>query len=291
MKNGFYTALGTPLDNNDNLVADSFVKQIKDQTAAGASGLLIMGSMGIGPYVKNSEFAKVAKVGTDAAKGACTVFVGVMDNSVTRVLERIDALKGMKIDGVVATTPYYFMVNQDEIYNYFAQIADQSAFPVYLYDLPGVTKVAISVKTVESLMKHKNIKGIKSGNLVTARLLSQNPGRPSDFSVLYSGLDTFDIAYQGGIKMNLDGMFACTPKITSSMYKCLANSEWEQAGKYLDDILTLRDCLAANNIMESFGYVMNLLGCEGRYSPDYRAELKDAQRETVMECLKKCKVL
>lgn len=291
MKNGFYTALGTPLDNNDNLVADSFAKQVEDQTAAGASGLLIMGSMGIGPYVRNSEFAKVAKVGTDAAKGACTVFVGVMDNSVTRVLERIDALKGMKIDGVVATTPYYFGVNQDEIYNYFARIADKSAFPVYLYDLPGVTKTAITVKTVESLMKHTNIKGIKSGNLVTARLLSQNPDRPADFSVLYSGLDTFDIAYQGGIKMNLDGMFACTPNITSDMYKCLANSEWEQAGKYLDDILTLRDCIAANNIMESFGYIMNLLGYAGRYSPDYRAELKDSQKEIVMECLKKCKVL
>ena len=108
---------------------------------------------------------------------------------------------------------------------------------------------------------------------------------------MYSGLDTFDIAYHGGVKMNLDGMFACTPKIAANMYKCLANSEWEQAGKYLDDILTLRDCLAANNIMESFGYVMNLLGYAGRYSPDYHVEFKDSQRETVMECLKKCKVL
>ena len=291
MKNGFYTALGTPLDQQDNLVADSFAKQVEDQVAAGASGLLIMGSMGMGPYVKNGEFAKVAKVGSEAAKGACTVFVGVMDNSVTRVLERIDALKGMKIDGVVATAPYYFTSEQDEIRNYFVQIADKSAFPVYMYDLPSVAKTPISVKTAEFLMKHKNIKGIKSGNLVTARLLTQNPNRPDDFSVLYSGLDTFDIAYHGGVKMNLDGMFACTPKIATNMYKCLANSEWEQAGKYLDDILTLRDCLAANNIMESFGYVMNLLGYAGRYSPDYSVEFKDSQRETVMECLKKCKVL
>jgi len=291
MKNGFYTALGTPLDSSDNLCAKSFAKQVEDQVAAGASGILIMGSMGIGPFIKDSEFAKVAKVGCEAAKGACSAFVGVMDVSVTRVLEKIDALKGMKIDGVVATAPYYFTSSQDEIVSYFEKIAAKSAFPVYMYDLPGVTKAAISVKTVEHLMKNKNIKGIKSGNMVTARLLTQNPNRPDDFSVLYSGLDTFDIAYHGGIRRNLDGMFACTPKIATNMYNCLANSEYEQAAGYLDDILTLRDCLAANNIMESFGYVMNLLGYEGRYSPDYTPSLTNAQREVVMACLKKCKAI
>ena len=63
MKNGFYTALGTPLDSQDNLCAKSFAKQVEDQVTAGASGVLVMGSMGMGPYVRDSEFAKVAKVG------------------------------------------------------------------------------------------------------------------------------------------------------------------------------------------------------------------------------------
>ena len=197
----------------------------------------------------------------------------------------------MKIDGVVATAPYYFTSNQNEIISYFEKIAAKSAFPVYMYDLPGVTKVAISAKTVEHLMKNKNIKGIKSGNMVTARLISNNPAKPADFSVLYSGLDTFDIAYHSGIKMNLDGMFACTPKIAANMYKALGNAEYEQAAGYLDDILTLRDCLVGNNIMESFGYVMNLLGYEGRYSPDYTPALTDKEREVVMACLKKCKAI
>ena len=46
MNNGFFTALGTPLDEFGNLEEKSFIKHVEDQVEAGASGILIMGSMG-----------------------------------------------------------------------------------------------------------------------------------------------------------------------------------------------------------------------------------------------------
>ena len=51
LKDGFYTALGTPLDKDGNLVKESLTKHIKQQMEAGASGLLLMGSMGIEAYL------------------------------------------------------------------------------------------------------------------------------------------------------------------------------------------------------------------------------------------------
>jgi dihydrodipicolinate synthase/N-acetylneuraminate lyase len=291
MKSGFYTALGTPLDNDGNFLAGSFAKQIEDQIAAGASGLLVMGSMGIEACIKNSEYLKCATAGAKAVKGACPVFVGVMDTSISRVLDRAISLKGLQYDGVVATAPYYSTANQDEVVNYFTGIADKSPFPVYMYDLPGVAKVKLSMKSIDTLMKHGNIKGIKAGDIVTARLITQNPNKPKDFDLFFSGLDVFDIAYKGGITKNLDGMFACTPTIASNMYKALRNSEYEQAGKYLDDILLLRDTMLANNLMAAFTYIMNLLGYEGNFHQDYSVKFTKAQEEAIMSCLKQCKAI
>ncbi len=291
IKTGFYTALGTPLDNDGRFIAGSFAKQIEDQIAAGASGLLVMGSMGIEAFIKNSEYVKIAETGAKAAKGACPVFVGAMDCSIARVLDRIESLKGLAIDGVVATAPFYSLANQDQIVNYFTGIADKSPFPVYMYDLPGVAKVKISMETINTLMKHPNIKGIKSGDIVTARLLTLNPDKPSDFNLFFSGLDVFDVAYKFGITKNLDGMFACTPKIASNMYKSLRNAEYDQATKYLDDILLLRDTMAGNNLMAAFTYIMNLLGYEGNYHQDYSLKFTKAQEETIMACLKTCKAI
>lgn len=46
MKTGFVPALGTPIDENGNLVVDSYKKQIETMIAQGAAAILSMGSMG-----------------------------------------------------------------------------------------------------------------------------------------------------------------------------------------------------------------------------------------------------
>ena len=104
MDKGFYTALGTPIDKDGNLCAESMARQIELQIEAGASGLLVMGSMGNMTYLKNSEYPKVAKVAAEAAAGRAPVLVGVTDLSIHRVMDRVAALEGIKgIDGIVST--------------------------------------------------------------------------------------------------------------------------------------------------------------------------------------------
>ncbi len=291
MNNGFYTALGTALDAEGNFIASSFEKQVEDQVAAGASGLLVMGSMGMQSSVKNSEFAKVAASGVKAAKGACPVMVGVMDNAISRVMDRIDALKGLALQGVVATAPFYYAVTQEEMIEFFEQIANRSPFPLYLYDLPGVTQVPMATSTVERLMQHKNIKGIKTANMNMARVLARSAYKADDFDIMFSGLDVFDKAYQSGLKKNLDGMFSCMPTISGNMYKALANDDFETAGKCLDDILLLRNTFIQVGVFRGFTYAMNLLGYEGIYSPDFIALDKPEAKETVRACMEKIGML
>ena len=48
-KNGFYTALGTPLTEDGKLIENALRRHIEQQIEAGASGLLLLGSMGIQP--------------------------------------------------------------------------------------------------------------------------------------------------------------------------------------------------------------------------------------------------
>ena len=290
LKNGFYTALGTPVDETGNFLPHSFVKHIEDQVNAGAAGLLVMGSMGIEPYIKDSEYQSIAITGAEAVHGRCPVFVGVMDNSISRVMAKIKMIDHLKIDGVVATVPFYYAVTQNEVLKFFSAIADHSPVPLYLYDLPGVTKTKINVQTAMRLAEHKNIQGIKTGDLITARILSRTVDQ-SDFHVLYSGLDTFDIAYQYGIRMNLDGMFSCTPALAEKLYISLESGDYLSAGKYLDDILLLRDTLVSVGVFSGFTCAMNLLGYAGYFSPDYSLNLTPEQVELIKSCLIKCGLL
>jgi 4-hydroxy-tetrahydrodipicolinate synthase len=287
MKAGFYPALGTPFDELGNFIPGSFMKHVEDQVAAGAAGLLVMGSMGIEPCIRQSEYTKVASAAANVVKGRCPLLVGVMDNSIGRILDKIDSLKGLMIDGVVATTPYYYAASQDEIKRFFTKIADKSPFPLYLYDLPVVTKTKIFVETAECLMKNGNIKGIKTGDIITAKELTASECEKDDFNVIFSGLDIFDVAYNYGIKMNLDGMFSCTPGTTSKMYKCLEQGDIKQAGKLLADILALRNEFVKVGVFCGFTYAMNLLGYEGIFAPDYIYKYCERDFEKIHDCMKK----
>ena len=288
MNKGLYTALGTPLDEQGNFCPESMTRQIEQQIDAGVSGLLVMGSMGNMTYLKNSEYPKVAACAAAAAKGRVPVLVGVTDLSIGRVMDRVAALEGISgIDGIVSTVPYYSTMNQDGIFEFYNGIANRSDKPLYLYDLAVVTKAATAPATVRKLWKNDNIKGIKSGNLVTQRILSRAEDRPADFSLMFSNIDEFDIAYKYGIDKNLDGMFACTPKTARKLYDALDAGDMVAAGKLLDDILALRDLfLATPCLMMAFSHAMNLLGCEGKFGNDYHTDISDADKARVTEAMK-----
>lgn len=288
MEKGFYTALGTPLNPDFTLCEEGMIAQIEQQIEAGASGLLVMGSMGNMTYLKNSEYAKVAKCSAEAAKGRIPVLVGVTDVSIGRVMDRVQALEGIEgIDGIVSTVPYYTAVNQDHIFKFYDEIAKQSGRHTYLYDLPGVTKVATQPATVQKLWKNPLIKGIKSGNLVTQRILMRAEDRPADFEQMFSNIDEFDIAYQYGIDKNLDGMFSCTPKTAKKMYEALDAGDLATAGDALDDILALRNLfLSTGCLMSAFTHSMNLLGCKGIFGRDWEYEISDEKKEQVTAALK-----
>ena len=286
LENGFYTALGTPLDENGNLIEESLKKHIVQQIEAGASGLLLMGSMGIEAFVKNSAYEKAVKAAVEANAGRLPLFVGAMDCSIAKVLEKISLIGDAKIDGVVLTAPYYGSVGDAYAKNWFKGIADKSPYPIYLYDLPSAVKYKLTISVMDELIKHPNIKGIKTADWELIKAIGRKHP-DADFECLYSGLNTFDYANMMGINKNLDGMFACTPKNGKKMADCNIAGDYIGARKYLDNILLLRDTMLKHGLMRCFTHCMNLLGCEGNFHQDYTSPITDEAKVIMEETMRK----
>lgn len=284
LKNGFYTALGTPLDENGNLVKESLKKHINQQIDAGASGLLLMGSMGIEAFVKNSAYADAVKAATEANNGRLPLFVGAMDCSIAKVMEKIDLMNGAKIDGVVLTAPYYGSVGDTFAINWFTKIADKSPYPIYLYDLAVAVKYKLTLPVMDELIKHPNIKGIKTADWELIHAIGRKYP-DADFECLYSGLDSFDYANMMGIDKNLDGMFACTPKNGKKMADCNIAGDFVGARKYLDNILLLRDTMIKYGLMRCFTHCMNLLGCDGNFHQDFTLPVTDEAKKAMEDTM------
>lgn len=270
MKPGFVPALGTPLDKDGNLVVESMIKHVNQMIDAGAVGLLCMGSMGKEAYIRDDVYPEVARVCVEAAAGRVPVFLGAMDTSLARVKQRLESVKDLDVAGFVFLSSYYSALNRTQMMNFFRGIAALTDKNILLYDLPVVTQSKITYDMVLELIETvPNFAGIKSADTVMFRKLKLNPDVPKDFIMVYSGLDMFDIAYKWGIDNCLDGMLSCTPKNSKLLFEAMANNDYEAAAKYLDNIVALRDCFLANDLMPAFTVSMNLLGCDGDFGQDY----------------------
>lgn len=222
-----------------------------------------MGSMGVEPVLDTEAYVTAAKTAAEAAAGRAPLFIGAMDNSVARVKERCELLKGLNFDGLVLTTPFYGKQSDAFLVRFFKGCADVSEKPVYLYDLAVSTGQKITYPMVKELMNHPNIKGIKTGDIVLARQLHvEHP----EFEVLFSNIDIFDVACAYGLPRVLDGMFSCTPKNAQAFDACVKAGDIAGATKHLNNILKLRDTMRTNGLWPSFTIAMNLLGLEGTYS-------------------------
>lgn len=288
LEKGFYTALGTPLDSKGNLVASSLEEHIEMQINAKASGLLLLGSMGIEAYVKNCAYKDAVKVGASANNGRLPFFVGVMDNSIAKVMERIEMIDGSKIDGVVLTTPFYSKVGLLELANWFSTVATLSPYPLYLYDLPVVTKLKITLPLIDKLINHPNIVGIKSADWELLKAIERKYPEKK-FECLYSGLDNFDYANMIGLDKNLDGMFSCCPVTTRTFFDKINEKDFIGARKYLDKILNLRDTMIGFGLSYSFTYCMNEIGLKGNFHKDYSLPITEENKVILKNLLKDMK--
>lgn len=285
MNNGFYPALGTPTTPTGELIPESFNRQIEQMIASGAQGVLCMGSMGKMASIRDKEYASIARRCCDVVAKRVPVMVGVMDCSVSRVIDRITSLGELDIDGVVATAPYYNALSSNEVVHFFSTLAKKSRYPLCLYDLPGTMQTSLTFSQLESLVRVSNIVGIKTGNLsLVLELLHSNLLDNRHFSIFYSNLDSFGTAISLGIKKNLDGMFTCTPYNTQKMYK--ENNDATTITHYLSNILKLRNILIRENVLAAYSYAMELLDCPGNYHPDYALSISDGLKEEIFLLMK-----
>lgn len=285
MKKEFYPALGTPTHLDGTLVKESFGRQIELMISSGAKGALCMGSMGNMASLRDCEYPSIAQYAFDVVHRRIPLLVGVMDCSISRILDRIDSLKDLEIDGVVTTVPFYYPLKPNEIVRFFCELAKKSKFPVYIYDLPGVTQSPMAISQLNVLIKEKNIVGIKTGNLnLIMELYRNNLMIRDDFSAYYSTLDLFDVAIKAGVSRNLDGMFTCTPFNSQRMYE--EQSSESEIFESLNNILKLRNLFIKENVLAAYSYAMELLKCPGNYHADYALPISGELKEEIVDLMK-----
>jgi 4-hydroxy-tetrahydrodipicolinate synthase len=139
-------------------------------------GLVVNGTTGEAPTTTDEEKARLVKVVREAVGDRVTVIAGVGTNITAHSVELAKQAEKAGANGLLIVTPYYNKPAQDALRAHFTTIADATALPSIIYDIPGRTGVAVATDTLVRLSTHPRIVAVKDakGDLAaTSQVLSR----------------------------------------------------------------------------------------------------------------------
>ncbi len=160
MFRGAITALVTPF-RNGRVDEDAYRELIDWQIRQGVDGIVPCGTTGESATLSHEEHNRVIDIAVDEAKGRVPVIAGTGSNSTAEAIRLTRHAKEAGADGALLITPYYNKPTQEGLYQHYRRVAEETKFPLVLYNVPSRTGVNLLPETVARLAEIPDIVGIK----------------------------------------------------------------------------------------------------------------------------------
>jgi 4-hydroxy-tetrahydrodipicolinate synthase len=183
---GLWLPLVTPF--RDGELDEASLRRLAGHYAAGPlDGLILAATSGEGMTLGVAELERVvARVRDGIADSGRTlpVCLGLSGASTSKMQDALDETADWPIDGYLIASPYYTRPSQRGLLQHFTALADHTAWPIVLYNIPYRTAVNLENETLLRLAEHRNIVGLKDCGADRARSIDLLRQRPAGFRVL-----------------------------------------------------------------------------------------------------------
>ncbi len=187
------TAMVTPFDEAGAVDLAGAVALARFLVDEGSDGLVVAGSTGEGTSLSDEE--KLDLFAAVAAAVRVPVLAGTTSSDTARSIALTKRASQTGVSGILATTPAYARPSQHGLEEHLGSVADATALPVMLYDIPSRTGRKIAATTAIALARSRaNVVALKdaSGDLVgAAHVAAELRGRLD----LYSGDDSLVLPF------------------------------------------------------------------------------------------------
>lgn len=275
---GCGTAIVTPFTDDGAVDWPALRAFVEWQVAEGIDFIVACGTTGEAQTLTDEERVQVVLAACEVAAGRVPVMAGATSNDTRRAVEETRRMCDAGADVILSASPYYNRPTQDGLRRHFDAVADASARPVVLYNVPGRAGVNLLPATAVAIAAHPNVVGIKEAAGDMHQALELLRVRPEDFRV-FSGDDwmALPLCACGG-----DGLISVAsnelPRELTELVRLARNSELVAARALLERLLPVLD---ANFIESNPIPVKAALAAMGRIRNVLRLPLVPAQAGTV----------
>jgi 4-hydroxy-tetrahydrodipicolinate synthase len=256
---GYIPDLPTPFDENDRIDLPAFARLCERQIEAGVPAIVVCETAGEAATLTPAEHDGIVRAAIKIARGRVRVIAGAGSNSTSQAIELTRRAEIAGADAVLSVVPYYNKPMQIGIHAHFQAIADSSALPIVLHDIPSRTIRELSDDTLVRLSQSRRFIGLRDGTGDVLRPMRLRSRLPSGFRLL-SGDDATALAFvaNGG-----DGCISTISNVAPELCQAIFSNCRQgrlQSARYLQNRLAPLNAALSRESPAALKYALSMLG-------------------------------
>jgi 4-hydroxy-tetrahydrodipicolinate synthase len=169
------------------------------------------------------------------------VLVGIADTSFVESVNMAQTAFKYGANAVVLAPPYYFPAGQPELLEYLEHLLPEMPLPLFLYNMPAMTKINFSLETVLSAASMDGVAGFKdsSGNLIYFKSLLLALKNKPDFSMFIGPEELLAEAVLAGGHGGVNGGANIFPRLYVNLYEAAVNKDTQAVAILQDRVMEI----------------------------------------------------
>lgn len=240
---GVIPPIATPFTEAGELDLGSLQKLTEHLIQGGVHGIFCLGSTGECASLTDEERSLIVETVSRVSAGRVPVLAGITETSTKRTIALGKLVAAAGAEAVVVAPPFYHMHSQDELIQYFWDLAKGLPVPIIAYNVPVLVKTALNPATVETLAREGSIIALKDsgGN---SNILREYLMRTKDipgFTVLTGMEFLVDTAIQMGAHGSVPGIGNVVPREYVELYELAKDGKYAEARDLQERLIKLFD--------------------------------------------------
>jgi 4-hydroxy-tetrahydrodipicolinate synthase len=182
---GIWLPLITPF-RNDVLDEASLRRLLRHYATQPIDGLILAATTGEGLTLDAAETERLVAITASelAVTRRLPRALGLCGSHTAKLIKSLHDTASWPIDAYLIACPYYTRPSQAGLHAHFVALADASAHPILIYNIPYRTGVNLGTETMLRLAEHPNIIGVKDCCADATQSFDLLRARPAGFAVL-----------------------------------------------------------------------------------------------------------
>jgi 4-hydroxy-tetrahydrodipicolinate synthase len=289
---GIVPPLITPLSDRDTLDVVGLERLIEHLIGGGVHGVFLLGTTGEAPSLSYRLRRELIERACEQVAGRVPVLVGITDTAFMESvhLARFSADHG--VAAVVTSAPYYFPAAPPEMLEYVQHLVPEMPLPIFLYNMPGLTKVTFDLELVRRARDMPGVAGIKdsSGDMIYFHKLMEVAKQRPDWAVLVGPEELTAEAVLLGGHGGINGGANLYPRLYVDMYEAAAAQDLAKTRELHAKVMQLAGSIYTvgqhkSAIIKGIKCGLSLLGiCDDQMAEPFQ-RFRSAEREVIRERL------